>query len=120
MCSTTPSSPRFPDGWRPRALLVAVCLCLLLPASARADRRIFPFTYGYMTLPGGGFEIEHYLDAKLKRFDDPATDGKVENDLGVDWRHQLELEYGITDRWDFGLYNVFEQKQHQDFAYRGV
>jgi len=99
--------------------LCAAALITLPGNAARADRRAFPYTYGYMTLPKGGFEIEHYLDAKIARFDNPDT-ADEEDDVGVDWRHQVELEYGITDRLDFGFYNVFEQKEHGDFKYKGV
>jgi hypothetical protein len=101
------------------AALAALIVAAAAATDARADRRAFPYTYGYMTLPKGGFEIEHYLDAKIARFDDPTTTPK-EADVGVDWRHQIELEYGITDRLDFGFYNVFEQKEHGAFTYRGV
>ena len=57
----------------------AVMGLLLLAGDARADRRVFGFSYPYQTLPQGGFEIEHYLDAGLDRFDDPSTDTVVED-----------------------------------------
>ncbi len=109
-----PNSTRLGPGV---ATLIAILVATA--GSASADRRAFPYTYGYMTLPKGGFEIEHYLDAKIARFDDPDT-ADEEDDVGVDWRHQIELEYGITDRLDFGFYNVFEQKEHGDFEYKGL
>ncbi len=101
------------------ALLTGLATLLLLTPTAQADRRAFAYTYGYMTLPKGGFEAEHYLDAKIARRDNPDTLPN-ESIIGADFRHQVELEYGITDRWDFGLYNVFEQKQFGGFNYRGA
>ena len=55
------------------AVIIALAGSLLLAGPARADRRIFAFTYPYMTLPGGSFEMEHYLDLGLQGWDDPAT-----------------------------------------------
>jgi len=108
------------------AALALACLAWAPPA--RADRRIFGYTYPYMTLPEGGFEIEHYLDAYVERLDDPATVDdpttpeveNVEDDFEIAWRHQIEFEYGITDRWDFGLYNVFRQDYFGPFKYSGL
>ena len=100
------------------ALALVALATLLLAGEARADRRIFGYTYPYMTLPRGGFEIEHYLDARFREMDDPSTPA-VEDDYQVDWEHQLEAEYGITDNWDFGFYNVFRQKPFQGLSYRG-
>jgi len=93
---------------------------VLITTEAHADRRIFGWTYPYMTLPEGVLEMEHYLDIKLNGYDDPTTD-KVERDwTEVDWQHQVEFEYGITDHLDFGFYNVFSQKPFGDFGYKGA
>ncbi len=99
--------------------LVAFGLFLALP-EAKADRRIFGYTYPYMTLPKGAFELEHYLDMDLNGWDDPNTPKTEHEWTEVDWRHQVEFEYGITDNLDFGLYNVFSQKPYENFAYDGL
>lgn len=92
----------------------------MVAGEARADRRIFGWTYPYMTLPQGVLELEHYLDIKLNGYDNPATE-KVERDWNaVDWQHQVEFEYGITDHVDFGFYNVFGQSPFGDFVYKGA
>ncbi len=91
----------------------------LWPQGAWADRRTFSYSYGYMTLPAGAIEGEHYLDAKIARRDNPSTPD-LESTIGANMRHMVEVEYGITDHWDFGLYNVFEQKQFGRFSYRGI
>ncbi|MBW1878688.1 MAG: hypothetical protein JRI25_08120 [Deltaproteobacteria bacterium] len=101
------------------ALLVATLLGpLALPAEARADRRIFAQTYGYATLPQGAKELEHYADAGTFHLTDPGDPDAGEK-LVVDWKHQLELEYGITNRLDLGIYQVFRQKPFEAFRYEG-
>jgi hypothetical protein len=128
----SPSHPHASRGARGEGGLVAMGLsrwCTLFvvvllvevmaPAPSWADRRIFGYSYPYMTLPGGGLEVEHYLDASFSEADDPSTD-QVERGLRPSWTHQVEVEYAVTDRWDFGVYHVFRQKAYQDFAYRGA
>ncbi len=70
-------------------------LSLLLSLNAaHAGERVFAWSYGYGTVPKGGVEVETYTTVKI--FEDalPA------------WEHQGELEYGITDRLEGGLYLV--------------
>ncbi len=69
-------------------------LVLLLLAPALAGERVFAFSYGYGTVPQGGVELETYTTAKLPEGAEPT------------WEHQVELEYGITDRLEGGLYLV--------------
>lgn len=114
--------------------------CLIFLASlaasgpARADRRIFAYTYPYMTLPQGSFEIEHYLDLGLRgptvAWEGPTSPADATaattattppNDYThPTWLHQVEFEYGITDRLDFGFYNVFQQDPSGAFTFEGV
>jgi hypothetical protein len=99
------------------AVLVAT---LAASGPARADRRIFTYSYPYMTLPKGSFEMEHYLDLGLNNWDNPAT-SEIERDwTKPSWQHQVELEYGITDRLDFGFYNVFKQDPFGNLRFDGV
>lgn len=71
---------------------------LLFPGLVFAGERHFAYTYGAGTVPKGGIELEHYLTAKTHG--DPALTG---------WQHQGELEYGISDSLELGLYVVGEQ-----------
>jgi len=104
------------------AVFASALACALAVASpARADRRIFAFTYPYMTLPKGSFELEHYLDLGLNNWDNPATPDVIERDWTKPaWQHQVEFEYGITDRLDFGFYNVFTQDPYGAMRFDGV
>lgn len=108
---------------------IALCFALvagltLAARPARADRRIFAYTYPYMTLPQGSFELEHYLDLGLRgptvTWDHALPPGTVNDFSHPTWLHQVELEYGITDRLDFGFYNVFEQDPAGVFKFDGV
>ncbi len=92
---------------------------VLVGQEARADRRIFAYSYPYMTLPEGAMEMEHYLDAGWAAVDDPSTTD-IEDDLVVSWKHQVEFEYAITDRLDFGFYNVFKQAAFGSMKYDGL
>ena len=106
-----------------RRLLTTILLFALSFSSiagSQADRRIFGYTYPYMTLPKGTLELEHYLDIGLNKWDNSATPDLEESWTQVDWKHQIEFEYGITDRLDFGFYNVFSQKPYGTFSYDGL
>ncbi len=70
-------------------------LLLLAAFPALAGERTFAFSYGYGTVPKGGVELEQYTTAYGK-------DGGANHF----WEHQTELEYGITDHLEAGLYLV--------------
>ena len=76
-------------------------LLFLAAAAARADRRSFVRAYEYATQPQGNLELELWNDIEAPRqggFDAAGT------------LHRVELEYGLTDRWDLALYHVFAQE----------
>jgi hypothetical protein len=75
-----------------------------------ADRRHFVWTYEYATMPAGAAEFEHYFGYKLNDRD-ARDDGQ--------YSHQLEIEVGITDRWDISLYQTFAQVNNAGFDYDG-
>lgn len=76
---------------------------LLAAAGALANPRPLPFTYPYETLPKGGLELEQFVDLSPVLSIDDADGTRA-------WsaRYQLttEVEYGITDRLELGLYFV--------------
>jgi hypothetical protein len=110
------------DRFVNRALLALAGIATLLATAgqARADRRIFAYTYPYMTLPKDSLELEHYLDLGLNNWDNPATPALERDWTKPSWRHMVEFEYGITDRLDFGFYNVFKQDPFGTFKFDGV
>jgi hypothetical protein len=84
------------------AALAALSLTGLVAAGrpARANPRPLPFTYIYETLPSGDAEVELYTDLTPLRVVD--ANGAPVWTLGTQF--QLEIEYGLTDRLELGLY----------------
>jgi hypothetical protein len=78
--------------------------------AARADQRSYVWTYEYLTLASDSAEIEFYQTAVTK---------DRQKDSSSDWQQQLELEYGITDRLDAALYQVYDQKEQDKMKYSG-
>lgn len=91
-------SPKFNMSFVVPAALTAL---IAMSTSAHADHRAFTHTYEYMTMPEGQTELEIYTEQSRSTFDDDAVQGL---------KFQLELEHGITSRWDVSLYHVFEQE----------
>ncbi len=80
--------------------LAFVSAAALSAGPARANPRPLPFTYIYETLPRGDAEVELYTDLTPQRVLDGA--GNVGWHLASQF--QAEIEYGITDRLELGLY----------------
>lgn len=91
-------------------LLVAVYSLVWSAEGAFADQRSYVWTYEYLTLSKDHAELEYYQTALTK---------DRQKDSSSDWQQQLELEYGITDRVDAALYQVFEQKENDKMKYAG-
>lgn len=91
---------------RKKSLFLATLATFLIAGlNAYADRRSYVWTYEYMTMPKGKAEIEYYH----------TTSVPVSSDIDVNTvKHQIELEYGITDHWDVALYQRFEQKNNKN------
>ena len=96
-------------------LLGVLCLVLTfgITSTSYADRRSYVWTYEYQTMPKGMAEIEYYLTAQV-----PDT---AKSNVNT-WKHQVELEYGITDHWDVSMYQMFKQENtasSSNFEYDG-
>jgi len=94
------------------ALLAAVLAAG--PAPARADNRDYVWTYGYSTVWAGHAEVEYYNTAEVPDSGAPETNS---------WKHQLEFEYGLAERTDIAMYQVFKQSNSpssKTFAYDGM
>jgi len=94
------------EGGRRRAFFLSsfvgvAWLVLLLPSTAGADRRAYGETYEAVTAPQGELDVEIWNTY--------AEDGEVLNGpASKGYRGMLELEYGITSRWDVALYNFLD------------
>lgn len=111
-------SMRGPARTAPRALASAGAFLALasLGSGAGATPRVLPFTYPYETLAADAAELEQFVDAQpLRVLDD---EGKRAWDLG--YRLQTELEYGITDRLELGLYLVHQAEPGGPLTFDGT
>ena len=80
------------------ALILVFCA-----RAAWADPHALPFSYPTASLPGGLSEIEQYVD--LIPLHASEASGAATTTLGS--ALVTELEYGLTDRLELGLYMVF-------------
>ena len=87
-------------------VLIAAAVLSLNPAPARAHMRDYIFNQGYHTTQKGEFEIGLVNDYKMPKTDDDDT---------FNSQHQIELEYGITDRLQLAYYEVFTWNRANDW-----
>jgi hypothetical protein len=90
--------------------ILAVALLAAVPGLARADRRYYAETYNAVTAAPGGLDVELW-----------STFHQAPRAGGTSfWRHQLELETGLTERWDLALYNVVRSDRGGDTRYEAL
>lgn len=84
------------------------------PAPAKADPRSYVWTYEYMTVREGRAELEYYSTTEVPDTKAPETSN---------WKHQVELEYGLTGKTDIAMYQMFKQANTpagKTFSYDGM
>lgn len=62
-----------------------------------ADMRYYAWTYQFITMPPGEVEIEFYNTMYQPDMNQPE---------GANWKRQIEVEAGLTERWDISFYLV--------------
>ncbi len=72
--------------------------------------------YGYDTPHEGETELAYWVDYFAKGNGDYSYFGTTVDKDGL-WRHTVEVEYGVTDRWTLAYYADFEQPSGEDFKY---
>jgi hypothetical protein len=85
---------------------------LAVPAASRADRRYYGVTYNAATAPPGSLDVEPWVT-----YSKPPHATPGEPSL---WRYQLEVETGITERWDIAAYGVWRQVVGEDPRFDAV
>lgn len=79
-----------------RKLLYAITLISVICAGdTLADRRKYVWTYQYGTIAPDASELEFYQTTRL------ASSNK--------WEYRIELEHGLTPKWDLSIYQIFAQ-----------
>ena len=87
---------------RMRMFIILIALAVVVNL-AYADHRNFVWTYQARTMPKDGTEMEFYQTTKLSDIDS--------------WEYRLEIEHGLTERWDFSIYQIFAQEQGGPFQW---
>ena len=80
---------------------ILACIFLAISGLAHADWRSYAYSYDYRTARPGEREFELYTDY--------FPDGSMTN--------QIELEYGISDRWMASVYAVLGSSDLRTFTY---
>lgn len=93
-----------------RAALALLAVSAVTASSARADRRLFTYTYEYRTTYGGDTSLELWHTETRTTWD--AGDSGAATLL----ESMLDIEHGLTDRWDVSLYFVATQTASHDPA----
>lgn len=88
-----------------RSLLLVLALILAAPATY-ADRRQFVWSYQYGTIAPGMAELEFYQTTKLARSNS--------------WEYRIEIEQGLSPRWDLAVYQIMSQKEGESFKWDAV
>jgi len=87
------------------AILILTSLSVsMFPADAQAKKVYSPI------VEQGEIELEYFLDYTIDA--DPAKNTSA--------RHQIELEFGVTDRWMTAIYGDFRKNPGKSFAYQGL
>jgi hypothetical protein len=90
------------------AAAAGIFCVLLASGTVLATPRPLPFTYPAETLPMGALEVEQYVDlVPVRVAREEAAGTKAVTSLRSVL--QTELEYGIDDRLELGLYLQFQQ-----------
>jgi hypothetical protein len=94
-------------------VILGLFLILVVTSNSYADRRSYVWTYEYMTMPKGMWEVETYVTTEIPNLHESNI-----NSI----KPQFELEYGITDRWDVAMYQMWKfknKKFENDSEYEG-
>src|ERR1041384_8320291 len=78
--------------------------------TARADERLFTYTYEPETAPKGTFEFEQWVTSRLGR------NRTVGQDDYQRWQFREVLEYGVTDNYTLALYVNHDYEHFKDNA----
>ncbi len=89
--------------------LTLLTVCLAFQASA--DNRSYVWTYEYKTVERGRAEVEAYFTLST------PDAGRFSGITSAE--HQLELEVGMTERFDFSIYQTFSQTPDEGLNYKG-
>ncbi|MGH8016463.1 MAG: hypothetical protein ACREBV_09745 [Candidatus Zixiibacteriota bacterium] len=83
--------------------ILCTLLTITIYSNASADRRRFVWTYEPILQVPGGADLEFYQTTRI--------------DLTDSWEYRIEIEHGLSNRWDFSVYQIFAQKEGESFKW---
>lgn len=86
-----------------RKLMLLVLVVLVAAPALKADRRKFVWTYQTAMQAPGAYELEFYQTTRV--------------DETNSWEYRIEIEHGITPRFDMSFYQIFAQKEGEAFTW---
>ena len=89
-------------------------ICSAFSLTAAANPHPLPYSYPYQTLPKGRVEVEEIADLIPMRVAREKDDGTRDAVTAVRSQLQTELELGVSDRLELGLYFSFHQSATAD------
>lgn len=94
-----------------KKLFFTTILVVILNINAVSDERSYVWTYEYKTIDRGKAEVESYFTLSAPKMN------KIKGNTTAE--HQIELEVGMTERFDFSVYQMFSQKPGGQLKYDG-
>ncbi len=80
-------------------LAAAAAALTLIANSAHADRREFVWTYQTLMQVPDAYELELYQTTRI--------------DETNSWEYRIEIEHGLSPRWDMSIYQIFAQNEDE-------
>jgi len=93
-------------------IILMFLLFLMFAKEVFADQRSYVWTYEYNTVEKGKAELESYFTLSAPDM------GKIKERMSAE--HQIELDVGMNDRFDFSVYQRFSQSPNEQFIYDGL
>lgn len=94
-----------------RYIILFSLIFVFAAQNSQSDMRSFVWTYEYLIMDKGKAEIEHYMSILVPNTTDFSGKAAVE--------HKLEVEVGMTNHFDFSIYQNFMQQPEGSFQYTG-
>ncbi len=92
-----------------KIILLLITFCLF--SKSFADIRSYVWTYEYKTVERGKAEVESYFTLSTPNI------RNIEGTMSSE--HQIELEVGMTERFDFSIYHILNQDPGEGLKYKG-
>lgn len=86
-----------------RNVMLLLLIIMIACPAVQADRRKYVWTYQYATMAPDASELEFYQTTRLGETDS--------------WEYRIEIEHGLTPRWDLSVYQIFVQREAEELKW---